>query len=318
MLEVWEKEVVAQHRWGRLFQWFNTDKDAPDRELGRLRRLAEKAGPLDRSCKAVVGQIVALEICNWNLEESILELCRAIGAKAPSQKGIGHMASMSRERWKRVWAYYLTLRNWLPSELASGYQTLLETCDPVRAVQEDISRLLGERTRLKELYVERFCICLERWLGGWPRDDSIQMGAHEAAVEAVEKEIKRLDPQSSVVHELVFKSDGNGRLNLCNHKAFHRYDLIISSIGAERWRAGKPMKGTDGLERAATLEKYLSPIEAWIGGSGKGGMADEMHKMLGEQNDIKLFLASLLVSLLRPQQLAAKRLAESRARGVNG
>ncbi len=319
--ETWERELVARHRWGRLHQWFNTDKEKPQKELERLRGLAQKAGPLEPFCSAIVDQIATLEICNWNLEESILDLCRAIGSKKPSEKGIGHMASMSRERWKKVWAYYLALRHWLPGECDSGYHALLPLCDPSETIQNQVSKSLGERNRLKELYVERFCICLERWLAGWPSTESAQIAAHEAAVAAIESEIAKFDPQGEVLSKRVFSSDGNGRLNLCNHKVFSRYDLIISSIGAERWRAGLPTGGTDGLERAALVERHLAPIEAWIracpyeGESTEDALAGEIRKMLGERDHTKLFLASLLASLLRSQQVAARRLAESRLRG---
>ena len=77
-------------------------------------------------------------------------------------------------------------------------------------------------------------------------------------------------------------------------------------------------RGTDGFERAETLKKYLSPIESWINGQGKKkeGRENELSNRillyLGKQGDVKIFLASLLVSLLRSQQLAAKKLAESR------
>ena len=114
------------------------------------------------------------------------------------------------------------------------------------------------------------------------------------------------------------KSDGDGRLQPCNHKTFRRYDLIISSIGAGIWRAVMPRRGTDGLERARTLEQYLAPIETWIRGtkssgeSKESGLCARIHTSLGAQDTVKQFLASLLVSLLRSQQVAAKMLAESR------
>lgn len=316
MREVWEEELLAGHRWGRLFQWFKEESDKPAEEHISLKKLWDKAQPIEESSRGVMEQIIALEICNWNLEDSILALCEAIGAKKPAKKGIGHMASVTEERWKKIWAYYFTLRNWLPCETKCGYQTLLKICDPHEAIQNHILSMLGDRNELKELYVERFCLCLERWLGGYPSSDSAQMKTHDAAVSAIEREIKKIDPESQVVHELVLKSDGDGRLNPCNHKAFRRYDLIISSIGAGKWRAAMGRRGTDGFERANTLEKYLSPIELWIHNKGREGegneLSDKIHKLLGKPDDVKIFLASLLISLLRSQQLAARKLAESR------
>ena len=315
MSEEWEEEILSRHRWGRPFFWFKTDKERATEEHAHLKKLWESAKPLDESLKAVMDQILALEICNWNLEESIEVLCAAIGAKKPARQGIGHVLSMTEERWKRIWSYYLTLRNWLPCEGRSGYDVLLRMCDFDRTIQNHIERLLGDRIELKELYVERLCLCLEFWLGGLFEQESAQMKAHENAVLAVEKEIKKHDPEGQILISMEF--DGDGKLNPCHHKAFRRYDIIISSIGTGTWRAVMPMKGSDGFERADTLEKYLSPIESWIHGRRKEGeeegeLFDRIHASLSEQNDAKLFLASLLVSLLRSQQLAARKLTEKR------
>lgn len=315
--EPWEKELLAIHRWGRFKFWFGKDDNRGEQELAKLKKLWKEAQPLSNPCKTVIEQIQALEICNWNLEQSILALCDAIGEKEPSKLQIGHMASVSEERWKKVQVYYLTLKNWLFCKKKSGYDLLLKKRDPDREIQNYIFKMLGDdRNLLKKLYVERLCLCLERWLGN-PDSDSSRMKVHEAAVTTLEKEIKKLDPKYKVVSELVLKSDGDGRLQPCNHKAFKRYDLIISSIGAGKWRAGKEAKGTDGLERTEIMEKYLSPIELWISGKTnkeKSSLPERIHKALGKPDKEKLFLASLLLSLLRSQQLAAKKLAETRTK----
>lgn len=312
---MWEREVLAQHRWGR-------HGDMASEELARLRKLWEAAQPVNQSCETIMEQIVALEICNWNLEESILALCTAIGKKEPAKLGIGHMKSMSEERWKKAWAYCLTLRNWLPCEIRSGYETLLKIYDPDKSIQNHVLDLLGERNDLKELYVERLCLCLEFKLGGGYPRVSAQAKVHDVAASAVEEEIKKRDPESSILNAFLFDSEYNtyAGLELCHHKFFRRCDIIISSIGASKWRKAMPMKGTDGFERAATLEKYLSPIESWIESGGKvmehkeGELFDKIHTLLGKPDDIKLFLASLLVSLLRSQQLHSEKLAKSRVK----
>ncbi len=75
---------------------------------------------------------------------------------------------------------------------------------------------------------------------------------------------------------------------------------------------------TDGFKRFDLLEKYLTPIESWIHGGNMGkipkdrGLFEKIANLLGNQDSIKLYLASLLVSLLRSQQLAAQKLAERR------
>lgn len=322
-LEVWEREVLAGHRWGK-------HGDQANAEHTRLRKMWEAIQPVDDSCRAAIDQIVDLEICNWNLEENIFTLCTVIAAKRPAREPIGHMVSLPEERWKKVWAYYLACRDWLscPVHPASGqklggYQALLRMCDPDRKIQDHVSHLLRDRNELKEFHVERFCLCLEHSLGGIPSRGSAQLRAHVAAVSAVEEEIRRRDPEDRILERAYHFSDeggGYGGLFLCHHKVFGRFDIILSSIGDGKWRAVMPMKGTDGFERAATLEEYLAPIESWIEARGKaaaGGrdeLAGRIHTLLGQPDDTRVFLASLLVSLLRSQQLSAKARAERRAK----
>ncbi len=314
--ERWEEEVQAVHRWGRFSFWFKVADERGEKECQRLRELWEKAKPMNDSCKIIMDQIQALEICNWHLEKSILALCQAIGKKTPVNTGIGHMASMTEARWREVWAYYLALRDWLPEDIPNGHKVLLGSCDPDKKFQNHIQKMLGERDLLKELYVERFCLALERWIKGIYAQDSVQMMTHRAAVEAADRAINRHDPERKSVPESALTDDGDGRLIPCNHKAFRRYDLIISSIGAGKWRARMTRRGTDGLERAVILENYLAPIESWICGkavSQQNASAREIYSLLGKPDNIKLFLASLFLSLLRAQQLAAQQLAEQRS-----
>lgn len=308
--DLWEREVLARHRWGR-------HGDVAKDELARLRKLREAAGPLGRRCEAVIEQIVALEICNWNVEESTLALCKAIGAKEPAELPIGHLASVTDDRWKTLWAYFLALRSWLPSAGNNGYRVLLRTCDPDGAVEAHVRTLLGERDEVKELYVERLCVNLAFWLGGFLPDGSPQRETYQAAVAALEAKIKEREPEAKELD--VFDVEGAGGWGPCHHKAFRRYDIIISSVGAGKWRGVMPRRGTDGFERAALLEEYLGPIERWVDGAGAeeaagGGAAERIYDSLGERDNVKIFLASLLASLLRAQQLFARKLAESRVK----
>ena len=308
MAEAWEQEVLFGPRWGQ-----HGEKAAA--EAKRLKKLLEAAGPLDEPHRAIADQITALEICNWNLEGSIMALCEAMGSGRPATMGIGHLASISEDRWKAAWAYYLALRDWLPSQGRSGHGALLSACDPTGTTGGHVAGLLGERTELKELYVERFALTLEYWLGGLLPEGSPQLVAHRAATSAVEAEIRERDPESEMLGAL--EGNGDGALQPCHHKAFRRYDIVVSSIGAGRWRAAMPMRGTDGFERAALLERYLAPIEAWAAGPGDAATdetAVEVAAFLGERDGTKVFLASLLASLLRAQQLAATQRAERRAK----
>lgn len=307
----WEQEILARHRWGR-----HGDRAKPEHK--QLKKLYEKTIPLDSSCQAIIDQIIALEICNWRLEDSILALCVAIGAKKPAHMKIGHMASMTGERWKKVWAYYLICQNWISDEKRSSYDIMLAFCDPDKTIQEHILSLLGEETELKQLYVQRFCLYCDFMITGRFAENSGPAIIHAASVSAIEKEIKKRDPESNILSGFAFDPQYNtyAGLELCHHKLFRRLDIILSSIGSGKWRGAMPVKGTDGLERAAVLEKHLNAIETWVMSRSiiDRQVADDfvrsIHTLLAEKDDTKIFLASLLVSLLRSQQLHARELAK--------
>ncbi len=309
--ETWEKEIFFQHRWG----WHGDAKAAE--EHSRLKRLWEVAQPIGAWCRDIVQKVPALEICNWNLEESILALCRGIGSRGPVELPIGHLPSVSDGRARKVWAYCLSLRDWLPSEAPSAYAALLGLCDPEGETRRTVRRMLGERNRLKELYVERFCLCLEFWLAGYLSPGSAQMTAHAAAVSVVEEEVRNLDPDGRMLETM--KGDGNGWLQPCSHKAFGRYDDIIGGIGAGEWRGWAHWSVEGGLRRADHIDSYLSAIDAWISGKEKaqegtaGEHFSEIHAALGKRDAAKVFLASLLASLLRAQVLTARSRLKARA-----
>jgi hypothetical protein len=154
--EAWEDEVVAGHRWGQY-------GDRANQEYACLKALWDTIQPVSDDTRGIIDQIVSLEICNWRLEESIMMIGDAIGRGIPSELGIGHGRSMTAERWQEYWAYYLSLRKWLNKGLPNGYPPFLVLCDPDGQVEMRLTDMLGERTQIKGLYVERLCLCLERW-----------------------------------------------------------------------------------------------------------------------------------------------------------
>jgi len=305
------KEVAYPHRWGR------HGEATVAREQKLLTKLYAKAKPLNDHVQKIMEQIINLEICNWRLEDSILVLCRAIGNKKPAARGIGHLASITRERWRQLWAYWLACRNWVSRPHFTGYPAMLACCDPQGTIQRHVGEMLGRKTDLKLLYVERFAHCLEYWLGICPlTDDSPAKLAHKASVKALEEKILNLNPQDDILPLMV--AEGDGRLQACNHKSFRRYTIILSGIGAGNARAVMPVRGTDGLERAALLDEYLLPIKAWKEGENtnkaekKSGISAKIKKLLGERDEQKIFLVAFLYSILRSQQLSARQRAEKR------
>lgn len=305
-LERWENELASHHRWG-------ASPEVAQAERDRLRGLWDAAQPLDCPSLRIVDQIIGLEICNFNLEPATIALCSAIGSKRPSAMPIGHMSYMPDERWGQVWAYYAALRDWLSSghRDTNGYRAVSRLCDRDAATRKRVSDMLGERTRLKELYVERLSLCIRFHLDHCPPPGTAQHLSHGAAVAAVETRVRELDPDGKIlVHAFGF--EGDGTLNICHHKVFRRYDIIISSIGAGGWRAAMPRYAAGGSDLADVVERYVGPIEQWLAGApaSAGSLTDPLAtaiaSRLGEPDPAKAFLASLLCSLLRSQQHAAR------------
>lgn len=302
----WEREVTVRHRWGQ------HGEDRAREELARLRKLREAAGTLDADAEAVLEQIAGPEICNWRLEEMVLAVCEAIGLGRPAPHGTGHLATITAARWARVWAYYVACRDWLASERRGrgGWEAILGQCDPGGEVRRHVAELLGEPTELKALYVRRFCLCLEYWLDGCPQGERPEPSPEVARIE---EEIRRLGGDEGILG--AFRFEGTGRLEVCHHKLFRRYDIILSSIGAGRWRGAMPVRGTDGIDRADELEPLLVAIEAWARGAPPApgdDPASHIPKLLGDPTPTKIFQAELLASLLRSQQLSARRRGEKR------
>lgn len=296
--DAWEKEFFAGHRWGRI-----KDSARVTAEHARLVALWQ-ALPADEFPSApLLNQIIAIEFCNWRLEESLQALCRGIGTNTAAPFEIGHIGSCTEERWHQIWAYYLAARSWLPSAVPSGFKAMLTLCDPDGITHNHVAALLGEPTPVKSLYVERFCLTLEYWLRGWYEMEDGGMIGLRAAVLAIEQEIRLHDPNADAL--LLAMNQDTGALFPCLHKLFRRLDIILSSIGGGKWRAGMPEDGGSRAERVAANERFLTPIAAWIDHlSPKDAFEDALHRDLGAHTPAKCFLAALLVSLIRSQLLA--------------
>lgn len=285
-----------------------------DGEFVRLRSLWDAATPVSHNAWKITDHIGQLSVCNWALEDMVLAICRSIGTGQTSGLIYGHQGSISDDRWRKVWAYYLSLRSWLPRVVRDGYQRLLAICDPADEIRRHVYEMLGEHTKLKELYVERFCLCLD-WcaIGGLFDRESALGISHAAAVSAVENKIRELDPDGDILPWIA--ADGDGQLEPCHHKAFRRYDIIISSIGTGRWHGAMPERKTDGFDRAEMHTKLIRPLTAWLAGN-KHGLSTgekEVYDQIGAPDASKRFLVTFLEASLRAQQHEAQEHEEQKS-----
>jgi len=140
--------------------------------------------------------------------------------------------------------------------------------------------------------------------------------AHTGAVAAVEQKIKELNPDGGILPWIA--EDGQGHTEPCHHKAFRRYDIIISSIGAGKWRAVIPERKTDGLDLIRMHDSFIGVIETWlsdrqgIGEDKEENISVRVHELLGEKTSAKVFLSSFLCSLLRLQRHRVQKHLEKR------
>jgi len=308
--EKWQAEVRAGHRWGQ--EWSELFTKGLPRELKELEALWQEAAPLGEPEAAIVDQIVALEICNWKLTDSILVLTEAIGAHRPASEGIGHGRSITPERWGTVWAYYLALQHyvWANDTTRDAFTPILDIVDPDLAVREKIEEYLGEPDEVKKLLVQRLLYAMDWMVTHFPWGSTWQK-AQDAGISAIEYRLQELGADPEMLKHLHWPTV-DGRLQPCGHKFVRRLDIIISSIGVNRWRGRIPFRGADGLELSRALDTYLGPIAAWLRHDESLCQYQEQEpgttilRNLGEPDPAKRFLARLLHSLLKSQQIEAR------------
>lgn len=303
-----DKIKQAESEWKGAVDWFYSDEEIKTKETLKLNKLWKKAQPMTGEELYAVCQITWLSRCNWNLEPIMKSLIEAIGKGERSSIRIGHNYSITKDRWKKVWAYYLSLKKWLPIQgRYTGLTVLLEFCDPNKEIQSHIVELLGKKTKLKELYVELFCYFLEFQLMTRHSDNSTKLLATNAAVEFLNNEVKKYDYDEMILAAVQInpEAQSEGKLRwyeICHHKFFRRCDIILSSIGENKWRGTFKEKSSDREELRELLLKYSLTLEAWISNQDiNEEFTKNNHELLGKQTSKKLFQVSLLNAFLKGQ-----------------
>ena len=102
-----------------------------------------------------------------------------------------------------------------------------------------------------------------KWITSHFPWNSTWLKAQDAGIKVLDDRLRELGADMDFLKYLNWPTV-DGRLQPCSHKLFRRLDIIISSIGAGKWRGRIPFRGTDGLERAKTLETFLEPVATWL------------------------------------------------------
>jgi len=300
------KQVEAE--WKGAVDWFYVDNEIKTIELKKLSELWKKALPLTEDELYLIQQITWLSRCNWNLEPSIQTIILAIGKEERADLRIGHNYSITEERWKKAWAYYFSLKKWLPTlGKFTGLSVMLEYSDPEKIVQTHIEELLGKHTKMKELYVELFCYFLEKQLMGRNPEDSVKKLASKEAVKALNEEVKKHDYDKLILAAVQINPEefSEGKLSwyeVCHHKFFRRCDITLSSIGQNQWRGTFKENSSEREEIEELLLRYSLAIESWImSKSVNDKFMNDKHGLLRNQTDKKMFQVSLLNAFLKGQ-----------------
>lgn len=303
------KRKRVESEWKEALNWFYSNKEIKANELQKLDKLWMKAQPTTSSELYIVSQITWLSRCNWNLEPSINSLIKAIGKGERSKLRIGHNYSITEDRWKKVWAYYLTLKQWLHVQgRYTGIPSLLDYCDPEHTIRSQIVDLLGKKTKLKELYVELFSYFFEFQLMGKNHpSDSAKSIATKSAVESLNNDIKKFEYDKMILAAVQINPEtlSEGKLRwyeVCHHKFFRRCDMIISSIGENEWRGVFKERGSEREELQELFFRYSKALEWWISDyEGTDDFSKTICEFLGQQTSKKIFQISLLNAFLKGQ-----------------
>jgi len=91
----------------------------------------------------------------------------------------------------------------------------------------------------------------------------------------------------------------------CHFKFIRRVDILVSSIGCLRWRGNLPMKDATITGRRQLTSDYLGALESYwnVTGSANGGLAQDLHALLGEPTDFKRWLVASLWKGIKNQTL---------------
>ena len=293
-----DKTKWTENYWLQALEWIFPDEDEKEEKKQRLLGLWNISQPLTDDELSLIRQIIDISHCNWNLKSILDSLIESIRKSTHSQLRIGHQYSITDERWKKGWAYYFALKKWLPRIGWTGISTMQTFCDPESVIDKHVQDLLGERTTLKELYVELFCHFFELQLLGLYPEDSITKDAVKTAKNLIIGEIKQLDYDETLLAAInltYLNEDQDDRVawfEVCHHKFFRRVDIILSSIGVNQWRGKMTVKGTDREELLVMIMKYNNILDTWL--------EDESEvKTVGKHTPTQVFQTTLLNSHLK-------------------
>jgi len=334
--DVYEKSISSRCWWYTPYDDGWSEGLANDDELRQIVMMEQSLAPIPDWAKQIAERDVRLTTpCGHYLFPlNYLEILDAIGSQTP-QDFIHGCYTVDRDRKRQMMDYVFCLDAWLAgaswesavNELSAlGYRNI-----DWHTVCNDLWKVMGEHTELKDLLVERL-IYSQRWklkaciwdddlanevgrdqyLGDYSSkyDDNYTKpiaGFNESAsprIKKLEARIKELCPDWK---DYLFNIEYGW---LCAPKAFRYLERLIWSIGQEKpmQRVEVPVPGflqcdDTYINQDLASEWWKAFIPAldswWKGQTVRGKVADDVYKRLDEVTPIKQWLVRLLTRKLK-------------------
>ena len=148
------------------------------------------------------------------------------------------------------------------------------------------------------MYVEIYCYFFEFQLLGIYSEDSVTRDAINAGKNIISCEMQKLDYDKKLLAaiNLTTMYEENNHVvawfEACHHKFFRRVDIILSSIGTNRWRGNIPVKGTDRDELSGMIGNYIKILDSWLENENE-------VEIIGLHTPTKIFQVTLLNTHLK-------------------
>jgi hypothetical protein len=355
--EVYEGSVSSRCWYCTPYEqgWDDSPELRADDELRELVKMEQGLAPIPAWATEIVERAInypPLWCPHYSYPQPYLEIVDAIGSQIPP-KFVHGCYTVDPRRKARMQDYVFCLDAWLagvgPDDAANELVHL--GCRGVdwRAVCRDIWEVLGERSELKELLVERLLHRERWWIKVMVWDDDARdrfyqdryLGDTTAAGDTygnpqfadpyfAELETPRVRRIEGRLAELCPDWQSTwGAINdtqLCAPKAFRFLERLIWSIGKGRKLSlpGSPVARDDIVpgflqcqdtypdqgEAASWFSAFLTALSGWAQDRETAGtVASDVRRRLGERTPVKVWLVRLLVRKLD----LLSRIADGRA-----
>jgi len=344
--EVYEESVSSQCWYCTPYEegWERCPELQADDELRQLVEMEHQLRPIPVWAAEIVARAInypPLWCPHYSYPQPYLEIVDAIGSQTPL--GFVHGCyTVDSRRKARMQDYVFCLDAWLAGVGAddAANEIMRRGCQGVdwRAVCRDAWEVLGERSELKELLVERLLHRERWWIKAMVWDDDARdrfcqdqyLGDTTGAGDTygnprfadpyfAELETPRVRRMEARLSELCPDWQSTwGAINdtqLCAPKAFRFLERLIWSIGKGRKLSlpSSPLEQSDVVpgflrcedtypdqrEAASWFSAFLTALREWAhGADAVEGLASEVRCRLGERTPVKAWLVRLLVRKL--------------------